>query len=205
MIFFKQNAIKHLFYGVLLLLVIELLTACIPVAVGVVSVTAVNLAPDKRTAGRIIDDNSLEFQLREVYSKDEQLGSAVNISVTTVNGIVLLTGEVQTDQQRQHAEALTEQFVSTRKVRKVINDLALSGKTNLTSRMNDAYITSKVKFKLIRADNVSARRVKIVTEHSNVYLLGLVTPTEAEVAVDIAKSVRGVARIIKVFEYTEQP
>ncbi len=198
----QEKATKHFLFSRLALLFFllsgQLLTACIPIAVGVASVTAIEVAHDRRTVGRNIDDNSLEFQLRNAYLADEQLGTAVNISVTIINGIVLLTGEVQTDDQRQHAEAVAKQRIETNKV---VNALELSGKTNLTSRVNDAYLTSKVKFKLFRAENVSSSNIKVITERGKVYLLGLVTLAEEEAAVDAATSVRGVTHIIKVFEH----
>ena len=181
----------------LFLLIVQLLSACVPVVLGVASVTAIDIGHDRRTVGRNIDDNSLEFQLRTIYSESERLGNAVNISVTVVNGIVLLTGEVKTDAQRQHAETLARQRIETNKV---VNELELSGKTSLTSRVNDAYLTSKVKLKLFRAKNVSSSNIKVITEFGKVYLLGLVTPAEEKAAVNAAKSVRGVTHIIKVFE-----
>ncbi len=198
--YLSNRLIKRLSYGTLFLLAMHLLVACIPIAVGVISVTALDISQDRRTVGRNIDDNSLEFQLRNIYSADEQIGSTVNISVTVVNGVVLLTGEVQTDAQRQRATALAKQLIETKKV---VNALDLSGKTNLTSRANDAYLTSKVKFKLFRAEGVSASRIKVVTERGKVYLLGIVTQTEATAAINATKSVRGITHIIKVFEYIE--
>jgi len=175
-----------------------IMTACIPIAVGVATVTAIDLAYDTHTIGQKIDDNSLEFKLRADFLTDDLLGTSENVSVTAINGIVLLTGEVHTDAQRQHASTLAKSRVETREV---VNELELSGKTNLTSRANDSYITGKVKSKLIAAEGVPSTNIKVVTERSKVYLLGLVTKSEAEAAVDVAKGVRGVTHIVKVFEY----
>ena len=43
----------------------------------------------------------------------------------------------------------------------------------------------------------------MVTERGTVYLMGLVTTSEAEQAVAIVRTTRGVQRIVKVFEYPQ--
>ena len=59
----------------------------------------------------------------------------------------------------------------------------------------------EVKSALYHAENVEHLRVKVVTERGNVYLMGLVSAAEAEAATEVARSVKGVARVVKVFEY----
>ena len=196
----NRRSLKITSFGLIFLLMAPFLTACIPLAIGTATVTAIDLFKERRTIGRNIDDNSLELKLRKDYLADDKLGTPVNISTTIINGIVLLTGEVHTDEQRQYAESVAKQYIETREV---VNELELSGRTNLNSRANDAYITGKVKTKLLRADNVPSTNIKVVTERSKVYLLGLVTQAEAQAAVAAARSVRGVTHIVKVFEYVE--
>ena len=191
---------KNFSLGLVFVFILQALTACVPIAIGTATVTAIDLLSERRTLGRNIDDNTLELKLRKDFLTDENLGTAVNISVTAINGIVLLTGEVHSDDQRQHAESLARGYEETREV---VNEIELSGSTNLTSRANDAYITGKVKTKLLRAENVPSTNIKVVTERGKVYLLGLVTREEAEAAVDIARSVNGITHIVKVFEYIE--
>lgn len=196
----RKVSLKTLSLSLLIVSSLGFLTACVPVFLGAAAVSAIDLTLERRTTGQVIDDNVLELKLRNVYLQDKQLGTSENISVVFFNHIVLLTGEVHTDVQRQHAAKLAKQLEGTKKV---VNELALSGKTNLASRVNDTYITGKVKAKFISTKNLPSSSIKIVTERGQVYLLGLVTQAEAEVAVNIAKSVRGVTHIVKVFEYIE--
>ena len=175
----------------------QFLAGCVPVLVAGATVTAINIATDRRTLGRNIDDNTLEISLRKDILLDDRL-KGTNISVTANNGIVLLTGEVANDNQRRYAEQLARQRTRTLTV---VNELQLAGRTSATSRANDTIITSKVKAKLLRSRAVQANAVKVVTEAGKVYLLGLVTRAEADAAVDAAQSVGGVTHIIKVFEY----
>ncbi len=185
-------------FGIGLFVIFLTLSGCIPILVGTAAVTTIDLVLDRRTVGRSIDDNSLEIKLRKTFHVDEKLGRSVNLSVTVVNGIVLLTGEVQKDAQRKRASALAKQYTETRKV---VNEVKLSGTTNINSRANDSWITGKVKTKLLAEHGVPASNIKVVTEKGSVYLLGLVTRKEGDKAVEIAQSVRGVTHIFKVFEY----
>ena len=159
----------------------------------------IDLYTERRTVGQNVDDNTLELALRKDILLDDKL-DGTNVSVIAINGIVLLTGEVHTDEQRQYTEKLARSFIDTREV---VNELELSGKTNLTSRANDSYITGKVKSKLILADDVPATNIKVITERGKVYLLGLVTRAEADAAVEVTKTVSGVTHIVKVFEYID--
>ena len=178
---------------------LQALGGCVPIAIGTATVTGIDLYTERRTVGQNVDDNTLELALRKDVALDDRL-DGTNVSVTAINGIVLLTGEVHTDAQRQYTEKLARSYVDTREV---VNELELSGKTNLTSRANDSYITGKVKSKLIAADDVPSTNIKVVTERGKVYLLGLVTHPEADAAVEVTKTVGGVTHIVKVFEYID--
>ncbi len=195
---------KTLSCSLIILAAIQSVTACAPLLIGTAMVTSVDLGTERRTLGRNIDDNLLELELRSAYRNDENLGSPVNISVTIINGIVLLTGEVHTDEQRQYAESVARGYEQTRNV---VNELDLAGRSSLNSRANDTWITGKVKAVLLTADNVPSSSIKVVTERGKVYLMGLVTQEEAQAAVEAAQGVVGVTHIVKVFEYikNEQP
>ncbi len=189
---------KNILCGLIIFLTVQSITACAPLLLGTAVITTIDLSTERRTVGRNIDDNVLELKLRKIYWTDERLGSPVNISVTAMNGIVLLTGEVHTDEQRQYAESLARSYEQTREV---VNELDLSGRSNINSRANDSYITAKVKARLLNANDLPLTNIKVVTERGNVYLLGLVTEAEAQAAVELTQSVVGVTHIVKVFEY----
>ena len=79
--------------------------------------------------------------------------------------------------------------------------LQLAPKTSIGSRSNDTYLTSKIKTKFVTENQFPANYVKIVTENSVVYLLGIVNKTEADAAAEIARNTDGVNKVVKVFEY----
>jgi osmotically-inducible protein OsmY len=174
------------------------LAGCAVAAVSTVLVTSVDIARDRRTVGTYVDDNAVEIKIRRSISRDGQIGSGTHISVTSMNGIVLLTGEVSRNEQARRAAGIARGYTEARQV---INQLTVSEPSTFSERSHDTWITTKIKTALITSRDVDAGRIKVVTEAANVYLMGVVTRAEADAAVEEAKGVRGVERIVKVFEY----
>lgn len=160
------------------------------------------MAHDRRTAGSQIDDQSIEFKALGRMAEDAELGKAENahINVTSFNGVVLLTGETVTPELRQRAEALVEALP---RVRKVYNEIKVDKPAPLSSRTGDTWITTKVKAKLLANESVDGTRIKVVTDRGVVYLMGLVTRGESNLATSIASDTGGVTRIVRVFEYLD--
>jgi osmotically-inducible protein OsmY len=85
-------------------------------------------------------------------------------------------------------------------VRSVVNELAVMGNTSLTARSSDVIIEGKIRATYVDARDVMSNAYKIVVERGVVYLMGRVTEREAERAVELARSVSGVAKVVRVFE-----
>jgi len=171
-----------------------MLTACAPLIVGGAALGAL-VASDRRTSGTQIEDESIE--LRAASRLREAFGERAHINVTSYNRLVLLTGEVPSEQVKQQAEQIASRVEN---VRSIVNELAVTGVTTLTQRSADALITGQVKASLVDAADLQVTAFKVLTERGTVYLLGLVTQREAERATQIARGVRGVQRVVRVFE-----
>lgn len=162
--------------------------------------TAVPLTDDrgKRTLGTSIDDVMVESRASTNIKSGSELLSKSNIEVTSFNGVVLLTGQVPSEDIKKEAELAIE---GVRNVRKVHNELEVAGPTSIPSRLNDSYLSTKVKTALLADNETEGGRTKVVTENGVVYLMGLLTRDEADAAVEKARQVYGVQKIVKVFEY----
>lgn len=174
------------------------LSGCFGLIVGAGVAGAVSTV-DRRTLGAQTEDKSItvkaELELRKVTN------GAGNINVTSFNRRVLLTGEVRDEAMKQAAEREVRAIAN---VVSVINELQISGMSSYTSRSSDALITTKVKTSLVDMKTVSAISFKVTTERGVVYLMGLVTPREGNIAADVAKGVSGVTRVVKIFEYISE-
>ena len=175
------------------------LTACVAAAVGVAAVT-IDVLHDRRTAGEYLDDSSIEVQMNTYLVGTKELRKNAHIDPTSWNGILLLTGEITSETLKQQILAKANSITG---VRQVVDETRVTSKTGLLSRANDAWISTKTKSKMVAKIGLTANRIKVKTEFSNVYLMGIVTQREAQMATEIARSVRGVARVVKVFEYRE--
>lgn len=173
---------------------IPALQGCFPLAVTGVGAAAV-MATDRRTPGMYIEDESIEWKALARLRADFG-GSHVN--ATSYNRRVLLTGEVPDEATKKK---IGEAIGRVDNVREVTNELKVAGAASLASRGNDALVTSNVKARMVNNGRFSPNHVKVVTEQGVVYLMGLVTPAEADAAVEIARTTSGVSRVVKVFEY----
>ena len=163
------------------------------------SAIAIDLSRDNRSVGTYLNDNVLEAKISNEIRSDPMLSSSqIHVSPTVINGLVLLTGEAP---KRTHIDRILDIANGFKNTRKVVNRIELAGKSTLASRANDTWITMEVKTALFHAENVDHLRIKVVTERAHVYLMGLVSTEEADAAAQTARSINGVARVVKVFEY----
>lgn len=175
--------------------ILATLTGCAAVVVAGAGGAAL-VATDRRTTGTQVDDEGIELKVSEQANK--LYGDRIHLNVTSYNGVVLLTGEVPD----QGAWASVGNIAkNTQKVRVVHNELVVGAPTSLQARSNDTYITSKVKARMVEANKFPPNAVKVVTERSVVYLMGIVSKPEGDAAGEVAATTEGVARVVKVFEY----
>jgi osmotically-inducible protein OsmY len=171
-----------------------LLPACAPLLVGGAMVGGSLMAIDRRTSGAQVEDQAIELKS---LSRVNELATLGDINVTSYNRMVLITGEVPTENDRTRVE---EAMQKVENVRSVVNELAVMGNSSIGARSNDAILSAKVKATLVDAKDMQANAVKVVTERGTVYLMGRVTEREAGRATDLARSVNGVLKVVRVFE-----
>ena len=186
---------------ILILLVLTLLQGCAGVVVGGAA-TGVAVAHDRRSAGTVIDDQGTSWKVSQDIFKDQELSSPSHINVEVYNGAVLLTGETPSEDLKIRANAIAARIIGTEKP--VYNELQIAAPTTISSRTNDAYITTKVKTALLDIHEITDfdfTRVSVTTEAGVVYLMGLVSTQEADAVTNKARNVAGVKKVVKLFEY----
>ena len=174
-----------------------LMQGCFPLAAVGVGATALVL-DDRRSTGMYIEDENIEWKARARLI--EKYGD-VHVNVTSYNLSVLITGEAPSEDMKK---AVAEMIRAIPSVKTVTNEIAVSGNTSYASRSSDAIVTTNVKARLFNNGKVSPNHVKVVTENSVVFLMGIVTKEEGDAAAEIARTTSGVTRVIKVFEYIAQ-
>ncbi|MCL2076013.1 MAG: BON domain-containing protein [Betaproteobacteria bacterium] len=168
------------------------LYGCFGVAL-VGTATGVKAIVDRRSLGTQADDTAIALKAGNFL--DQEVRKASNINVTSYNRRVLLTGEVPDEATKAQ---VGRDIARIENVLGVWNELVVAGNSNLTSRANDSFITSKVNARFIDADEVSAHHVKVVTENGAVFLLGIVNSREAAAAIRVARTTSGVRKVVNV-------
>jgi osmotically-inducible protein OsmY len=155
---------------------------------------------DRRSAGAYIGDQEIEMRAKNRMRDTFPIKVANNISPTSYNRQLLLTGQVPDEATRAKAEELAK---GIQEVRTVFNELTVSGATSVASGASDATVTTGVKTRLLRDKTVPGTKIKVVTENGVVYLMGLLKRAEADTATEIARNTAGVAKVVVLFEFID--
>jgi osmotically-inducible protein OsmY len=167
---------------------------CAPLVVGGVATTAI-VASDRRTSGAQLEDQGIE--LRAANRLRDALGTRGHVNVTSYNRQVLLTGEVPTEADKLQVGQLV---AGVDNVSAVHNELAVLGNSTLTQRTSDTLVTARIKASLVDAKDLHSSAIKVVTERGTVYLMGRVTQRESDRVTQIARTVQGSQRVVRLFE-----
>jgi osmotically-inducible protein OsmY len=176
------------------------LSGCVPVvlvAAGAGAGTAA-IAQDSRSFSVIKQDAAATKTAQSTILHDPELKNHSHINVAVYNHVALMVGQAQTPELRNQAYRIVS---SVPNISRVYNQVKVSGSTSLVERSNDAWITSKVKSTFLTTNRLRSDRIKVVTENGVVYLMGLVSQDQAELATNTARRVDGVREVVKVFQY----
>ncbi|GAB4513581.1 MAG: division/outer membrane stress-associated lipid-binding lipoprotein [Sulfuricaulis sp.] len=179
---------------------ITVVQGCAPIIVAG-GATATVAATDRRTVGTQLDDENIELTARRKLNDDNRLGDDIHINITCFNGTMLLTGEATTAEQRDIVVSLVRSIKGVKRV--IDSEINVREPTVFANRVHDSWITGQVKARMLGTENLKATRIKVVTERSVVYLMGLISHREADLATEDARAVSGVQRVVRMFEYTD--
>jgi osmotically-inducible protein OsmY len=172
-------------------------------AVVAVGATAAVVAHDPRSAGTMLDDQTLEVQIHDRIYAAPEVGEESHIKVDVYTGVALLLGETDSEEKREQAGRIASEVPQ---LDHVVNEIVVKESAGIGGRFNNTWLTTKVKSALVSNNPVpgfDGTRVKVVTADATVYLMGLVTRKEGDAVAEVARNVSGVQRVVKVFNYSE--
>ncbi|WP_282040440.1 BON domain-containing protein [Halomonas alimentaria] len=154
----------------------------------------------KRTAGAQVEDQSIETKISHNLGRtDARLGDA-RINVDSYNGVVLLTGQVPSEELKARASEVAS---DVRNVRTIHNELTIAGNLPASQRLSDTWLNTRIRTHLAANESIDSSRIRVITENASVYLMGIVTRAEAERIVQAVSQLGGMQRIVKVFDYLD--
>lgn len=193
----KRASIRNSILAMTLALAAAALPGCVPVMATGAGV-GVLMAEDRRTPGTYLLDEEIELKTASTLRHAALSGAHVN--ATSYNRRVLLTGEIPNEDIRAKITALVKELPN---VKTVLNETVVEGSSTLLGRTNDFYITTKVKGRLLDDKRFNGNHVKVITEASTVFLMGILKRQEAAAVAEVAAKTSGVGRVVKAFEYLD--
>lgn len=175
-------------------------TGCTLLAVGAVGAAgakAVSVTADRRTAGTQLDDFNAQNEAQGLIGDDEHLNKNANIKVSIYNRVALITGQAPSQADIAKAESIV---ANIKYVNKIHNQLRSGSPIPTSSAVYDSWLATKIRTKILSSDEVPTAQVSIIVEDSEVFLMGLVTNQEATAAVEIARHIEGVTKVVRAFE-----
>jgi osmotically-inducible protein OsmY len=176
-----------------------ILSGCVAAVVGGAAI----VAQDRRTTGTVLDDQNIEVSVSDHIYSAEQFEGGDHVKVEVYQGVVLLVGEVTTDEKKSLAGQRAEEVDN---VERVVNELQVGTSASVGERLDNTWLTTKVNAVLLKENPVpgfDATRIKVVSSRNNIYLMGLVSRSEGDAVAEVARNVGGVERVVKVFSYSD--
>lgn len=192
-----KNVYRTLLLSFIVALTASTQTGCTVLAVGAAGTVAAVSANDRRTVGTQLDDTTTEGRIAFQLGQVDTLSDLANIQVNVYNGVALLTGQAPTQALRQQAVDATQTVPN---IVKIHNQIRVAEPTTASTQANDLWIASKIRAQFIADERVPTLNVEVIVENSEVFLMGRLTMAEANAAVDIARNVKGVAKVTRAFD-----
>jgi osmotically-inducible protein OsmY len=158
--------------------------------------------PKERTVAQVIEDNNIETKITVNMHAENEAYADSHLIIVSYNGYVLLAGQVNDEPLKAGA---TEVARKVKGVRRIYNELEIGPTTSALQRSKDTWITGRIKTELVADSKIEGTRIKVVTENGVVYLMGIVSPEEADLISGVAANVTGVHRVVRLFEPVHQP
>ena len=180
-------------------LLLVMSTGCTSILVATTDENGMQENPGVRTAGTIVEDESIETKVTVNMKSMEPAFRDAHFNVVSHNGVVLMVGQVQSEALKIRAGQIAAE--ASAQVRRVHNELEVAGQTTLLSRTNDSWISTKVRTQMASNKDVPSGQIRVITENGVVYLMGMLSQAQGDRAALLARNIAGVSRVVKVFEY----
>jgi osmotically-inducible protein OsmY len=161
-------------------------------------VGAASAAHDRRTLGTQLDDKTVASRISIALAENKEIDEQANIHVHVFNGTVLLVGQAPTEALINQAQVAA---TSVKNIEKLHNQIRLGSAVSASTTTHDVWLASKIKANLVADKRIDGFHIHVAVENSEVFLLGLVSTKEAEIAATVARNIDGVSQVIKAFEY----
>ncbi len=186
-------------YRVLVLVTLLITSSCTAILVRTTGEQGMQEDPSERTAGAVIEDQAIETKIIVNMKSQDSAFKQTQFDVISHNGVVLLIGQVESEQLKILATEIASQ--ASTKIKRIHNELEVTEKSSFMDRSSDVWIATKVRTLMLTDNQVPSSQVRVIAENGAVYLMGLISQADGDNAANVARNVSGVTKVVKVFEY----
>ena len=186
-------------YRVLVLVTLLITSSCTAIMVRTTGEQGMQEDPSERTAGAVIEDQAIETKIIVNMKSQDSAFKQTHFDVISHNGVVLLIGQVESEQLKILATEIASQ--ASTKIKRIHNELEVTEKSSFMDRSSDVWIATKVRTLMLTDNQVPSSQVRVIAENGAVYLMGLISQADGDNAANVARNVSGVTKVVKVFEY----
>lgn len=194
------RAVKNFAKISCLSLTLSCLSGCIPAAIVIGATAGGAIIYDKRTMKTMMQDRESAHAATTLIAMSPALKDNTHIVVAVFNHILLLVGQTKTNEQRTIAYKLVQEV---KYVTRIYNEITVQKPTSLWRRSEDTWLTTRVKTEMLTKSGLHSTQIKVVSENGVVYLMGVVSHHQADLAASVARRVKGVKKVVKVFQYPQ--
>ncbi len=171
-----------------------ILSGCSPVAVALGGAAVGGAAvAEERSVGTVVDDAGIKVRVMNAIFQDNE-ALFTNTSTTVIEGVVLVTGQVPTPEDRV---TLSRLIWGVSGVKEVHNEVTVADSETIGSFADDSLITTKLKLQLLRDAKIYNINYSVETVNGVVYLMGIAQDqAELDRVENHAKEISGVRRIV---------
>ena len=197
----NSNTSRISLHILLALVIASLLSGCAAILVGA-GTTGATVAHDRRTTGTYVEDKAILLKALQMRSQDQVLQKNSNISIEVYNLQILLTGQAV---DADIVARFRDKLITIDRVKQVYNEVTVGAEGTWSEAAADTLLTSRVKVDLFNVgiQGFDPLRVKVTSSLGTVYLMGLLTPEEADAVVEKVRYISGVKRVVRLFEYID--
>lgn len=186
-------------YKVLILVTLLVTSSCTAILVRTTGEQGIQEDPSERTAGAVIEDQVIETKIIVNMKSQNAAYKQAHFDVISHNGVVLLIGQVESEQLKFLATEIASQ--ASTKIKRIHNELEVTEKSSFMDRSSDVWIATKVRTLMLTDNQVPSSQVRVIAENGAIYLMGLISQRDGDNAANVARNVSGVTKVVKVFEY----
>ncbi len=186
-------------YRVLVLVTLLITSSCTAILVRTTGEQGMQEDPSERTAGAVIEDQVIETKIIVNMKSQDSAFKQTHFDVISHNGVVLLIGQVESEQLKILATEIASQ--ASTKIKRIHNELEVTEKSSFMDRSSDVWIATKVRTLMLTDNQVPYSQVRVIADIGAVYLMGLNSQADGDNAANVARNVSGVTKVVKVFEY----